>query len=141
MNFDFSDDQKLLQDQVRRYLADHCSSAVVRSVLEGRASHAEEVWKGLTEMGLIGTSIPESYGGVGAGYLELCLVAEEVGAALAPVPFGSTVYLVAEALMRHGSEEQKSRLLPDIAPLRSGRRSREWRAKRGAPGAFRRLRP
>jgi alkylation response protein AidB-like acyl-CoA dehydrogenase len=115
LNFDFSDDQKLLRDQVRRFLQQRCGSEVVRSVLEGRASHAEAVWQGLAEMGLMGTTIPESYGGVGAGYLELCLVAQELGAALAPTPFGSTMYLVAEALRQHGTAVQKSRLLPEIA--------------------------
>lgn len=115
MNFDFSDDQKLLQEQVRRFLQERCGSTVVRTVLDGEAPYAESVWQGLAEMGLMGTGIPESYGGVGAGYLELCLVAQELGAALAPTPFGSTVYLVAEALLLFGSEEQKARLLPEIA--------------------------
>ncbi|MEZ5556978.1 MAG: acyl-CoA dehydrogenase family protein [Pseudomonadales bacterium] len=115
MNFDFSDDQKLVRDQTERFLTERCGSDVVRSVLEGKAPYAESVWKGLAEMGLVGTGIPESYGGAGAGYLELCLIAQSLGAALAPVPFGSTVYLAAEALLLWGSEAQKARLLPGIA--------------------------
>ena len=115
MNFDFSDDQKLLKEQTGRFLGERCGPDVVREVLEGRTAFAEPVWRGLAEMGLIGTGIPEQHGGAGAGYLELCLVAQEVGAALAPVPFGSTVYLVAEALQRWGSEAQQARWLPGIA--------------------------
>jgi alkylation response protein AidB-like acyl-CoA dehydrogenase len=115
VNFDFSDDQKLLRDQVAKFLAERCNTAVVRSVLEGKGAFAGDVWKGLGEMGLIGTSIPESYGGTGAGYLELCLVAEQLGASLAPVPFSSSVYLVAEALLLFGSDAQKQRWLPKIA--------------------------
>lgn len=115
VNFDFSDDQKLLRDQVARFLGERCGTAVVRSVLEGKAQYATDVWSGLGEMGLIGTSIPESYGGTGAGYLELCLVAEQLGASLAPVPFSSSIYLVAEALLRFGSETQKQRWLPKLA--------------------------
>ncbi|MFW6092502.1 MAG: acyl-CoA dehydrogenase family protein [Pseudomonadota bacterium] len=115
MNFDFSDDQKMLRDQAGRFLRERCGSDVVRSVLEGEAPYAASVWQGLAEMGLIGTGIPETYGGAGAGYLELCLVAQELGAALAPTPFGSTVYLAAEALLLWGSEEQKARWLPQIA--------------------------
>jgi acyl-CoA dehydrogenase len=115
LNFDFSDDQKLLRDQVAKYLGEHCGTGAVRTVLEGRADHAAEVWRGLAEMGLLGTAIPETYGGTGAGYLELCLVAEQLGAAVAPVPFGSTIYLVAEALLRFGSEAQKQRWLPKLA--------------------------
>ena len=115
MNFDFSDDQKLLSDQVGRFLDEHCTSQHVRTVLDGEAPFVEPVWQGLADMGLLGTAIPEAYGGTGAGYLELCLVAQQLGAHLAPVPFGSTVYLLAEALLKFGSEAQKQRWLPQIA--------------------------
>ncbi len=115
MNFDFSDDQKLLADQVKRFLDENCSTAVVRQALEGEARFVPEVWDGLAAMGLTGTAIPEQYGGTGAGYLELCLVAQQVGAHLAPVPFGSTVYLVAEALLRYGTDAQKQMWLPGIS--------------------------
>lgn len=115
MNFDFSDDQKLLKDQTARFLGERCGSSVVRDVLEGRAPYAEAVWQGLAEMGLIGTAIPEQHGGTGAGYLELCLVAQELGRVVAPVPYGSSIYLLAEALLLFGSEAQKSRWLPGIA--------------------------
>jgi acyl-CoA dehydrogenase len=115
VNFDFSDDQKLLREQTARFLGEHCPVSVVREVLEGKAAYAGPVWTGLANMGLTGTAIPEAFGGVGAGYLELCLVAQELGAALAPVPFGSTAYLVTEALLAAGSDAQKSTYLPGIA--------------------------
>ena len=115
MNFDFSDDQKLLADQVARFLSEQCDMSVVRSVLDGDTAYAEPVWAGLADMGLIGTAIPESYGGTGAGYLELCLVAQQLGAHLAPVPFASTVYLLTEALVHFGTEAQKAHWLPKIA--------------------------
>ena len=114
MNFDFSDDQKLLADQVRRYLDDQCSMAVVREVLDGSGTYAPSVWQGLADMGLLGTAVAESHGGTGAGYLELCLVAQQLGAHLAPVPFSSTVYLLTEAIQLFGSEEQKQSWLPGI---------------------------
>jgi alkylation response protein AidB-like acyl-CoA dehydrogenase len=66
-------------------------------------------------MGFLGVAIPESYGGAGAGHLELCVIAEEMGRALAPVPFSSTVYLAAEALLLAGSDAQKQKWLPKIA--------------------------
>lgn len=115
MNFDFSDEQKQLRDEARRYLAEKCPPKAVRAVLEGSAPYDRELWQGLAGMGFLGIAIPEQYGGTGAGYLELCIVAEEIGRALAPVPFASTVYLAAEALMLAGSEEQKQRWLPRIA--------------------------
>jgi hypothetical protein len=66
-------------------------------------------------MGFLGVAIPEDFGGAGAGHLELCVIAEEMGRALGPVPFSSTVYLAAEALMLAGSEAQKRTWLPRIA--------------------------
>ena len=93
MNFDFSDDQKLLKEQVRKFLADKCSTKVVRRVLDGNEAFAEEVWKGLVELGVPATAIPEAYGGLGLSPLELCVIAEEIGRAAAPVPFDSSVVL------------------------------------------------
>jgi acyl-CoA dehydrogenase len=115
VNFDFSDDQRLLQDAVRSMLAETSTSQAVREVLEGRASHSEAVWLNLIEMGAAGAAIPEQYGGAGLGYLELCLVAEEAGRHLAAVPLSSSFYLAAEAILRAGSEAQKRRWLPKIA--------------------------
>ncbi|MGB3448009.1 MAG: acyl-CoA dehydrogenase family protein [Xanthobacteraceae bacterium] len=115
MNFEFSDDQKQLRDQARRFLAEKCPPKAVRAVLEGSAGYDKALWKGLAEMGFLGVAIPEEFGGTGAGHLELCVIAEEMGRALAPVPFSSTVYLAAEALMLAGSDAQKQKWLPKIA--------------------------
>jgi hypothetical protein len=115
MNFDFSDEQKQLRDTARKFLAEKCPSKAVRAIVDGKASYDRDLWKALAEMGFLGVAIPESYGGTGAGYLELCVIAEEVGRALAPVPFSSTIYLAAEALLLAGSEAQKKKWLPRVA--------------------------
>src|SRR6266581_1118791 len=115
MNFDFSDDQKQLRDQARKFLTEKCPPKAVRAVLDGKAPYDKELWKGLAEMGFLGVAIPEEFSGAGAGHLELCVIAEEMGRALAPVPFSSTVYLAAEALLLAGSEAQKRKWLPAIA--------------------------
>jgi hypothetical protein len=115
MNFDFSDDQKQLRDQARKFLSEKCSPKAVRAVLDGKSPYDKELWKGLAEMGFLGVAIPEEFGGAGAGHLELCVIAEEMGRALAPVPFSSTVYLAAEALLLAGSDAQKKKWLPKIA--------------------------
>jgi alkylation response protein AidB-like acyl-CoA dehydrogenase len=115
MNFDFSDDQKQLRDQARRFLAEKCPPRAVREVLDGKATYDKALWKGLAEMGFLGVAIPEEFGGAGAGHLELCVIAEEMGRALAPVPFSSTVYLAAEALLLAGSDDQKKKWLPLVA--------------------------
>jgi alkylation response protein AidB-like acyl-CoA dehydrogenase len=115
VNFDFSDDQKQLRETVRRYLTEACPRAVVRRVLEGPETHAAEVWRGLADLGVIGAAIPERFGGAGLGPLEVCVVAEELGRACAPVPYATTVYLFAQALLQFGSEAQQARWLPGVA--------------------------
>jgi alkylation response protein AidB-like acyl-CoA dehydrogenase len=115
MNFDFSHDQKVLRDQARKFLAEHASSARVRRILDTDTPYDHELWQGMGEMGWMSTAIPEAYGGAGFGYLELCVIAEELGRSLAPTPFSSTIYLAAEALLRAGSDAQKKHWLPRIA--------------------------
>jgi alkylation response protein AidB-like acyl-CoA dehydrogenase len=115
MNFDFSDDQKLLKEQVKKMLGDKCGLDRVRKVLDGDEPYAKDVWDGLVEMGLMGTAIPEEYGGLGLGALELSVIAEELGRSAAPVPFSSSVYLATEALVVAGSEAQKQNWLPKLA--------------------------
>jgi len=115
MNFDFSDEQKQMRDEARKFLSEKCSPKAVRAVLDGKEPYDRELWKGLAEMGFLGVAIPEEFGGAGAGQLELCVIAEEMGRALAPVPFSSTVYLAADALLIAGSAAQKQKWLPKIA--------------------------
>lgn len=115
MNFDFSDEQKLLRDQARKFLSEHASSARVRRILDGDEPYDRELWRGITELAWPGTAIPESYGGAGFGQLELCVIAEELGRSLAPTPFASSVYLATEAILLAGSDGQKSRWLPQLA--------------------------
>ena len=81
MNFDFSDEQKQMRDEARKFLAEKCPPKAVREVLDGKAPYDKELWKGLAEMGFLGVAIPEAFGGAGAGHLELCVIAEEMGRA------------------------------------------------------------
>jgi acyl-CoA dehydrogenase len=115
MDFDFSDDQKQLKEHARRFLEKYSSREVVRAVLDKGQTHDVALWKGLIELGFTATAIPEEFGGLGLGYLELCVIAEELGRSLAPVPFSSSVYLAAEFLLASGSNEQKAHWLPQIA--------------------------
>ena len=115
MNFDFSEDQKFLAGEARKFLDAECTTAQVREVLNDEAkTHHDGVWKKVVEMGWLGTAIPEEHGGLGLGMLELCVLAEEMGRALAPVPFASTVYLFTEALKLAGSDAQKGAVLPKV---------------------------
>jgi alkylation response protein AidB-like acyl-CoA dehydrogenase len=116
MNFDFSDDQKAIKGEARRFMEGRCPTSKVRAVLDDPArSYDADLWREVAGQGWLGTAIPEAYGGLGLGHLELCVIAEEIGRALAPIPFSSTAYFLAEALMLAGSEAQKSAWLPKIA--------------------------
>lgn len=115
MNFDFSEELIQLRDQARRFLADRCPPAVPRRILEGPEPFAAELWQAIAEMGWTGAAIPEAYGGVGLGRLAVCVLAEELGRAVAPVPFASSVYLATEAILLFGSEDQKQAWLPKLA--------------------------
>ena len=77
MNFDFSEDQKFLKEQANKFLTDKCDTSVFRSVLnDPDMTHSEELWKAIIDMGWTGTTIPEEFGGLGLGYLELCMIAD-----------------------------------------------------------------
>ena len=115
MNFDFSDDQKMLKDQARKFLTEKCPAKAVRKILEGDEPYDKALWKQIAEMGWLGTAIPEEFGGLGLGYLELCVIAEELGRAIAPVPFSSSVYLATEAILLAGTDAQKKKYLPKLA--------------------------
>ncbi|MBV9249241.1 MAG: acyl-CoA/acyl-ACP dehydrogenase, partial [Acetobacteraceae bacterium] len=115
MNFDFSEELNQLRDEARRFLRERCPPAVPRRILEGPEPFDRALWNGMAEMGWPGAAIPEAYGGVGLGPLAVCVLAEELGRAVAPAPFSSSVYLATEAILLFGSEAQKQQFLPKLA--------------------------
>ena len=115
MNFEFSSDQRLLRDIARKFLEGQEAIKKAREVMEGDHSYDETLWKSVIEMGWTATTIPEEFDGLGLGYLELCVIAEELGRSLAPTPFSSSIYLATEAILNHGTKEQKQNYLPKLA--------------------------
>jgi len=116
MNFDYSDDQKYLKDEARKYLAAHSPPDCVRALVgEPGVGYDRTVWDGIVAQGWLGISIPEEFGGLGLSRIELCAIAEELGRVCAPVPFASTLYFFAEALLLAGSESQQQQWLPKVA--------------------------
>ena len=115
MNFDFSDELKQLRDEARRFLGDRCPPAVPRRILEGPEPYDRALWQAIGEMGWLGAAIPEEFGGVGLGHLAVCVLAEEMGRAVAPVPWSSSVYLATQAILLFGSAAQKQHYLPKLA--------------------------
>lgn len=110
MNFDFSSDQYMLRDSVRRYLSDTWGPRKVRAA-QGR--YSPELWSGLCELGLQTLMVPEAYGGAGLGLIDVSLVFEEFGRSLVPAPMADTI-LASHVIDRHGSEAQRGEWLPLI---------------------------
>lgn len=115
MNFDFSDDQNVLRDEVRKFLLKESPVAAARRVIDEGASHAEAAWQGLGSLGVTTLMLPEPCGGIGLGALELCVVAEEVGRQLGALPLASTLYLATQAVLLGASVAQQQRWLPRVA--------------------------
>ena len=114
MNFDFSDDLNLLRQEARKFLDQQCPPAAVRKILEREAPFDRALWQQVARMGWLGAAVPESYGGAALGHEGLCVIAEELGRALAAIPFASSVYLATEAILCHGTEAQKALYLPQL---------------------------
>jgi alkylation response protein AidB-like acyl-CoA dehydrogenase len=113
MNFDFTDDQHAIKATAKELLASRFKPDRLRELAEGR-SYDEKFWSEICELGWPGIFIEEAYGGQGLGQVELVILMEELGYALAPCPFLSNA--AAGLLIAHaGSDEQKQRWLPGIA--------------------------
>ena len=115
MDFDFSPAQYELRDEARRFLQKECTSEHVREFIDDPTGWSRGLWKQIADLGWMALPFPEEFGGLGQGFLDLVLLLEELGAAVAPVPFLSSVVLSGYPILRHGSDEQKQRWLPDIA--------------------------
>jgi alkylation response protein AidB-like acyl-CoA dehydrogenase len=114
MHFGLTEEQLLLQETVRGFVAGECPPPRLREIFDGGTGHDPALWKGLAEIGIAGLTVPESFGGAGLGVLELALVMEELGAGALPGPlFGHA--LACLAIQLAGSDEQRSRWLPGLA--------------------------
>ncbi|MDO7836831.1 Acyl-CoA dehydrogenase [Sphingomonas sp. OV641] len=115
MDFGLSPEQRMLRDAVDRLLREHCPLDHVREVAEGGHAVSAAVVAALSELGLSGIMVPEEHGGLGLGLLDALVVAEALGAAVAPVPFVARCVLAPLALRLAGTPAQQARWLPRIA--------------------------
>jgi alkylation response protein AidB-like acyl-CoA dehydrogenase len=115
LDFDFSPEQYTLRDEARRFLEQQCPTSHVRELIDDPAGWSKTLWKQMADLGWMGLPFPEDCGGLGQTFLDLVLLLGELGRAVAPVPFLSSVVLAGHAILTHGSEEQRKRFLPGIA--------------------------
>jgi alkylation response protein AidB-like acyl-CoA dehydrogenase len=117
MDFDFGEEQELLRATTRRFLAEHQSRADVRAVMEGADPFDPDLWRRGAELGWTAMLVPEEYGGgsvTAQPVVDLVVLAEELGRGLNPGPFVPT-NVVADAIVRFGSEAQAVTYLPGLA--------------------------
>ncbi|HVV75672.1 MAG TPA: acyl-CoA dehydrogenase family protein [Mycobacteriales bacterium] len=115
MDLDFTPEQDLLRDTVRRTCERHAGLDVVRKLENDPIGHSPALWDQLAEQGLCGLVIDEEYGGSGMSMIDAAVVYEEFGRALVSSPHFVSAVLAAGLISRSGNESLKSELLPRIA--------------------------
>ncbi|HYB43236.1 MAG TPA: acyl-CoA dehydrogenase family protein, partial [Candidatus Methylomirabilis sp.] len=115
MNFGFSEEQELLRGTARKFFENECPSPAVRALMETPEGMAPELWRKLAEQGWLGLVYPEGADGMGLGLVDLVVLMEEMGRAVLPGPYFSTVLLGGLAVLEAGSPAQQKEWLPKIA--------------------------
>jgi pimeloyl-CoA dehydrogenase small subunit len=115
MDFEFTDEQRLLRDSVDRLLADHYGFAQRRGYLAEPEGWSSALWSRYAEQGLLGLPFAEEHGGFGGGAIDVMLVMEAFGRVLALEPYLATVVLGGTALRLAGNAAQQSAILPQVA--------------------------
>src|SRR5215207_3904429 len=115
MDFDLSEEQRLLKESVDRLLAERYEFEARKKYAASGEGFSRELWAQYAELGLLGLPFAEEHGGFGGGPVETMIVMESLGRALALEPYLATVVLGGGLLRRGGSDEQKAALIPGIA--------------------------
>ena len=114
MDFGFNADQEMLRATARKFLENECTSEFVRARMAEDAGFTPEFWTKLAEQGWLGLVYPEQYGGAGLGFVDLTVLMEEMGRAVMPGPFFSTL-LGGLVILETGTDAQKKEWLTKIA--------------------------
>ncbi|MHB1139555.1 MAG: acyl-CoA dehydrogenase family protein [Microthrixaceae bacterium] len=115
LNLDFTEEQDMLRDMVRGLLAQNASNEAVRALEDDPVGYSADLWRQLAELDLLGLLLPAEHGGSEMTMLEGVILYEELGRALAPTPHLVSCVLSAGAIVRSGSDTQRSEWLPRIA--------------------------
>ena len=115
MYFGLSEEQKSLEENINRFLADNAPLDTIKAVANGEESKAKSVHQGILDLGLSGLVIPEEYGGLELNMLFATVVAAALGSGTAPVPYTGSYVMAPLAINLAGSDGQKNQWLPKIA--------------------------
>jgi 3-oxocholest-4-en-26-oyl-CoA dehydrogenase beta subunit len=114
MDFSFSEEQEAAGQLATQILDDQAGADELKALANSEDTWLPKTYAALGEAGLLGISLPESVGGGGLGFLETCLVLEQVGRHTAPVPVYASVLLAGMPIAQFGTDEQQQRLLPGV---------------------------
>jgi alkylation response protein AidB-like acyl-CoA dehydrogenase len=115
MDFDFNKEQVILKESARRFLEKECPKQLVRALTDDENGYSPDLWEKIAELGWLGVTYPNAYGGTDGNFIDLVLLQEEMGRALMASPFVSTVVVGGGTILDAGSEELKQYFLPRIA--------------------------
>jgi alkylation response protein AidB-like acyl-CoA dehydrogenase len=115
LDFGFSEEQEMLREAAKRFLADNCSTKFVRQMMADATAHEAGFWQKLVGQGWPGLLIPEQYGGANGTFLDMTVIVEEMGKAIIPGPFFAAALLGVPAFIEGGSDAQKNEFLPKMA--------------------------
>lgn len=115
MDFAFTEEQEALRQLARTIFTDHCAHEQLRAVEATPEWFHRAAWDDLAKANLLGIALPEDVGGSGLGFVDLCLLLEEQGRAVAPLPLWATLVLAALPLNLFGAEGLRQRWLPGVA--------------------------
>ncbi len=115
MNFELSEEQKMLKKTAHDFLAKKYPKDLVKKLEESHKGYSQELWKEMAELGWMALVFPEEYDGIDGSFLDLVILLEEMGYNICPSPFFSTVILGGLPILMAANEEQKKELLPRIA--------------------------
>jgi pimeloyl-CoA dehydrogenase small subunit len=114
MNFDYTEEQQLLADTLKRFLATHYTFDARTKIIASTAGYSEDVWAALADMGLLGVPFGSEHGGFSGSAVDVMVVMEAIGEGLVVEPYLATVGLGGQFVARGGTEEQKQRILPAV---------------------------
>src|SRR5688572_20682670 len=114
MDLAFTEEQEAVRGLAREIFAGHATHDRLKEVEAGPDRVDRALWGELARANLLGAGIPENRGGIGGGVIDLCLLLEQAGATVAPVPLWETLMLGAQPLARFGSSEQHRTLLERV---------------------------
>ena len=114
MDLGHTEIQQMLKTSAQEFLTRECPTTLVREMEEDQRGYSDELWRQMASLGWAGVPFPEVYGGTGGDFLDLAVLLEEIGRALAPSPYFSTVVLGGLTILDAGSDAQKNDLLSRV---------------------------